>query len=231
MERDANLVVAAAGRGERLGASQPKAFVPLGGSPIVLHTLRRLAALDVFVRAIVVVPETHIAVFRELAAAEPWPFHVETVAGGSERQESVRRGLAALADDCEFVVVHDAVRPFVSPQLVVACLEAARSRGAAVAALPVRDTVKRAAGTVVTATVDRRGMWMVQTPQAFRLALLREAHRRAAETGHAATDDAAVVEWAGGLVEVVPGEPENVKITGPADLCYAERLLASASCS
>jgi 2-C-methyl-D-erythritol 4-phosphate cytidylyltransferase len=160
-----------------------------------------------------------------VTAETPWPLRVEPVVGGDERQESVARGLGLLDDDCEIVVVHDGVRPLVPSGVFSACVEGAQRWGAAVAAVPVRDTLKRGAGERVAATVDRRGLWMVQTPQAFRLSLLREAHARAAETGYRATDDAALVERAGAVVGIVRGTEENIKITEPGDLRYAELLL------
>jgi len=226
MDVTVSVVIAAAGRGERLGSAVPKAFVSLAGEPIVMHTMRCCAGACLFARAVVAVPETHVEQLRELVAAQaPWPLKVEAVIGGEERQESVRRSLMALGEECEIVVVHDAVRPFVSPDLFFACVKGARRCGAAVAAVPVRDTLKRTTGDVVISTVERQGLWMVQTPQAFRLPLLREAHSRAAETGYRATDDAALVERAGGVVQVVRGQLQNIKITEPADLHYAERLL------
>jgi 2-C-methyl-D-erythritol 4-phosphate cytidylyltransferase len=220
------VVIAAAGRGERLGLGVPKAFVALAGEPMVVRTLRLCASVGLFRRAVVAVPQTHVTRFRELLdAGAPWPFPVDPVIGGEDRQESVGRSLAVLGDDCEIVVIHDAVRPLVSAKLFLACVESARRCGAAVAAVPVRDTLKRAAGEHVSATVDRQGLWMVQTPQAFRLSLLREAHGRAVETGYRATDDAALVERAGGAVQLVRGEEANIKITEPGDLRYAELLL------
>lgn len=219
-------VVAAAGRGERLGASQPKAFVLLAGQPIVLHTLRRLAAVEVIGHVVVAVPESHLDAFRRLVATDgPWPVPVDAVVGGRDRQQSVLRCLEAVGNECEIVVVHDAVRPFVSAEVVRACVAAAAAAGAALAAEPLQDTLKRVTDHAVNATVDRRGLWRAQTPQAFRIALLREAHLRAAELGSVATDDAALVEWAGAVPRIVPGDPLNLKITTAADLRYAERLL------
>jgi 2-C-methyl-D-erythritol 4-phosphate cytidylyltransferase len=232
MDRTVGVVIAAAGRGERLGLGVPKAFVALAGEPMVMRTLGLCASAGFFGRAVVAVPQTHITRFRELlAAGGPWPFPVEPVIGGEDRQESVSRSLAVLGDDCEIVVIHDAVRPLASARLFLACVESARRCGAAVAAVPVRDTLKRAAGEHVTATVEREGLWMVQTPQAFRLQLLREAHGRAVETGYRATDDAALVERAGGAVQLVRGEEANIKITEPGDLCYAELVLRAGALS
>jgi 2-C-methyl-D-erythritol 4-phosphate cytidylyltransferase len=224
-----SLIIVAAGRGERLGASIPKAFVALAGEPMLARTLRQCVKDVDFARVVVAVPATHVGEFGHIVATTgPWPMHIDAVVGGPERQESVRMCLDALgADDEEIVVVHDGVRPFVSSDLLKACIAKARTDGAAAAALPVRDTLKRGDATgLIAATVDRRRLWMVQTPQAFRVALLRDAHDRAAQTGFLGTDDAALVEWAGAPVYLVPGRPENIKITEPADLRHAERLVA-----
>jgi len=223
-------VIVAAGRGERLGAGLPKAFVPVKGVELVVRTLRCCAAAGLFDRAIVAVPGGQVEPFRALVAAhEPWPFAVHAVVGGADRQASVRCGLDAIAAEDGVVVIHDAARPFASVGMFARCVDRARACGAAVAAVRVPDTLKRAAGTRIVGTVDRQALWMVQTPQAFRLPLLREAHRRALETGYRGTDDAGLVVWAGGRVDLVPGESGNLKITEPADLRYAEQLLEGES--
>ncbi len=223
------LLVPAAGRGERLGAGTPKAFVELRGEPIVLRTLKRLVEFRGFVLGITLVPPLHVDTFRTLAGAFAWPFPVEGVAGGAERQSSVWRGLEALGDAVDIVVVHDAVRPLVSVAMVEACVETAREHGAALTAVPVHDTLKRVADGRVVSTVDRRGLWVAQTPQAFRVPLLRQAHRRAVEVGYQATDDGALVEWAGTPPRIVLGDPLNLKITTPADLRLAGHLLGLAA--
>jgi 2-C-methyl-D-erythritol 4-phosphate cytidylyltransferase len=148
------------------------------------------------------------------------------VAGGAERQESVARGLAAVPPTAPWVLIHDGVRPCITPALVRRVIEAAQTHGAAIAALPVTETLKRGAGGRVKETVPRDGLWAVQTPQGFRTELLREAHRRATGDGVAGTDDAALVERLGVPVHLVPGLPGNVKITRPDDLPLARRLLA-----
>ena len=221
------LLIPAAGRGERLGGDTPKAFVALGGEPIVIRTLMRLAEFRGFVRGLALLPASHVDTFRALVEAHTLPFPVAGIPGGAERQDSVRRGLDALDDAVDIVVVHDAVRPFASVAMVAACVAAARERGAALTAVPVHDTIKRIADDTVVSTVERRGLWMVQTPQAFRLSLLRRAHQRAAEVGFAATDDGALVEWAGTAPAIVPGDPLNLKITTAADLRLAESLLSA----
>jgi 2-C-methyl-D-erythritol 4-phosphate cytidylyltransferase len=224
---DVALVIAAGGRGQRLGAALPKAFVALAGTPIIIRTLQACAQVGVFRGATVAVPRAHVEMFDDLVAAHaPWPFPVRGIAGGADRQESVAHCLDALGSDADIVVVHDAVRPFASSALFKSCVESARVHGSGIAALRVPDTLKRTHDDRVVATVDREHLWMAQTPQAFRLSLLRDAHRRAIETEYRGTDDAALVEWAGGQVVVVAGEPENMKITEASDLRHAERLVA-----
>jgi len=145
------------------------------------------------------------------------------VAGGATRQESVWQALQAVPGDVDVVLVHDAVRPFIDRRLIDAVVAAAVAHGAAICALPIVETVKRVRDAVVETTLDRSGLWAVQTPQAFRAALLREAHDKARREGVVATDDAMLVEWLGQPVRVVPGLAGNVKITTPEDLRRARR--------
>lgn len=202
-------IVVAAGGGSRFGA--PKQFARLGRATVLdrsLVTARRCAD------GVVVV----------LAADAKWsaPDGVLEAVGGATRSESVRAGLALVAEDAEIVLVHDAARPFASPLLYRAVIEAVRGGAdAAIPALVVADTIKRIEGNRVVATIDRSNLVVVQTPQAFRAAALREAHAANAE----GTDDAALVEAAGGTVVVVAGERRNFKITVPDDLEIAAALL------
>ncbi|MBI4728294.1 MAG: 2-C-methyl-D-erythritol 4-phosphate cytidylyltransferase [Acidobacteria bacterium] len=215
-------IVAAAGSGERLGCREPKAFHPVAGVPMlerVLDVVSRVA-LDGIV---VVVPagweeSARASVGRRFARAV-------VVAGGASRRESVRLGLGAVAEDAEAVVVHDASRPLVSPDLIERALAALAGASGAVCAVPVVDTLKRVEGDRIAGTVPREWLWRAQTPQAFRAAALREAHARAAAEGIEATDDSALVERCGEPVVVVQGEERNMKITTAADLALAEALL------
>jgi 2-C-methyl-D-erythritol 4-phosphate cytidylyltransferase len=202
-----------------------KQDIALVGRPVLAWTLRALAAVRGVQGLVVAVPREDVAAWRRRLRGHRKVRAV--VAGGAERQASVARALAAVPADVPWVVVHDGVRPCVTPGLVRRVLEGARAAGAAVAALPVAETLKRAAaGGWIAATVPRDGLWAVQTPQAFRAELLREAHRRAAAEGVVATDDAALVERLGVRVRLVAGLPGNVKITRPEDLPLARALLA-----
>lgn len=221
-------LIPAAGTGRRMGAGGNKQYLELGGRPILAHTLRRLAALDGIDVLHVIVPEEERNYCREQVIARFAPDKVGSViAGGAERQDSVRNGLAACgASGDDLVLIHDGVRPFFPADRVAALLAAAATDGAAVLAIPAQDTIKEVANGRVVRTLERSRLWQVQTPQAFRFAVIDSAHRRARAAGFAGTDDASLVEWCGGTVAVVAGSPYNFKITTPADLALARALLA-----
>jgi 2-C-methyl-D-erythritol 4-phosphate cytidylyltransferase len=211
-------LIVAAGRGERLGGTHPKAFVELAGQPLVqwsIDVLRSVAGIETIVLA--------------LPAGAPAPAGVTAVKGGAVRSESVRRALAA-APAGDPVLVHDAARPLLSAELaesVIAALQRDASADAAIAAAPVTDTVKRVdGGGAVSETLDRGELWAVQTPQVFRRAALERALDVAPEILAGATDDASLLERAGGRVIVVRASPENLKVTTPLDLEIAELLMA-----
>lgn len=221
----------AAGRGERLGAAGPKALVPLAGRPMLEWSLLALRASPQIERVVVALPDG-----VALPAADETPPRagahappVLSVAGGAERSQSVRNALAA-APGAEVVLVHDAARPLLTPELVAACLAALDADGgwdAAIAAAPVTDTIKRVAdGVGVAETLRRSELWAVQTPQVFRAAALARALARPDGELAAATDDAMLVERDGGRVRVVAAPAENIKVTSAADLALAELLLA-----
>lgn len=201
-----------------------KQDIALAGRSVLAWTVRALGMAPPVTGVVVAVPPEDVRRWRRRLRGYAKVRAV--VAGGADRQASVAHALAAVPADVPWVLVHDGVRPCVTPALVRRVLDAARTDGAAVAALPVAETLKRAAGAWVAATVPRDGLWAVQTPQAFRADLLREAHRRAAVEGASATDDAALVERLGVPVRLVAGLPGNVKITQPEDLPLARALLA-----
>jgi 2-C-methyl-D-erythritol 4-phosphate cytidylyltransferase len=223
--RSAALVVAA-GSGERLGAGRPKAFVVVAGRPLVAWSLGALAAAGV-PRAVVAVPPGHGAAAEEAlaAAASGFALGLAFVEGGATRSESVRSALAA-AGDVDAVVVHDAARPLAQPELFKRTLAALADADAAIAAARVADTVKEAdPDGFVTRTHDRSRLWAIQTPQAFRAEALRRALDVPADVLAAATDDAWLVERAGGSVRVIESSAANFKVTTPHDLAVAESLL------
>jgi 2-C-methyl-D-erythritol 4-phosphate cytidylyltransferase len=211
-------LIVAAGRGERLGATHPKALVALAGQALVqwsIDALRGVQGIETIVLA--------------LPAGAPAPEGVTAVEGGAVRSESVRRALAA-APAGDPVLVHDAARPLLSTELaeaVIGALQRDLSADAAIAAAPVTDTVKRVdGGGAVRETLDRGELWAVQTPQVFRRAALERALDVAPEILARATDDASLLERAGGRVIVVQASPENLKVTTPLDLEIAGMLLA-----
>jgi 2-C-methyl-D-erythritol 4-phosphate cytidylyltransferase len=214
-----------------MGGHVPKQFLTLGGVPLLVHSLRVLEASDAIAEVILAVPATD----REFCLREivtPYRFSKvkKIVVGGKQRQDSVRHGLDAIEDDPEFVLVHDAVRPFLTRDMIKRVLEGAAKYGAAVVAIPMQDTVKRV-GTdgLIEGTVDRAGLWLAQTPQAFRRSLFQEAHRKAVVDGVRGTDDTQLVERLGHRVAVVEGSGENIKITRPEDLIIGEAILAARS--
>jgi 2-C-methyl-D-erythritol 4-phosphate cytidylyltransferase len=210
-----------------MGGQVPKQFLSLGGQPILVQSLRILQASPVIHEIILAVPQAERQYCLDQIVA-PGEFGKVTrvVPGGSQRQDSVRHALAEVSEDTDIVLVHDAVRPFLTLDMIRDVVEAAVKHGAAIIALPMRDTVKYV-GTdgVIERTVDRRPLWVAQTPQAFRRAWLEEGHRRALLDGTQATDDSDLVEQIGKSVVVVEGSGENIKVTRPEDLVIGEAIL------
>jgi 2-C-methyl-D-erythritol 4-phosphate cytidylyltransferase len=222
-------LVPAAGRGLRIGGSVPKQFLAIGGQPLILQSLRVLQASSLVDEIILAVPQGEMDYcLKEIVAKHRLTKVTKVVPGGHERQDSVRHALEAVHDDVEMVVVHDAVRPFLTERMLEEVVKTARVKGAAIIALPMKDTVKQVrADHVIERTVDRQSLWLAQTPQAFRRDWLLAAHRKAYAEGVRATDDAYLIEWAGHSVSVVEGSGENIKVTRPEDMVIAEAILAS----
>lgn len=219
-------IVPAAGAGIRFGGAVKKQFIALNGLPILSHTLRALAASRALASIIVVVPPGEELRGREALELAGIDLETEVVPGGQARQDSVYIGLQRAKAETDLVLIHDGVRPFVSREVVLATVEAAKEWGAAIAAVPAIDTIKRVdTDGFVVETLQRGQLWSVQTPQVFRYALLMQAHRAIRERGIVATDDAALVERIGGMVKVVRGSYENLKITSEEDLPLAGLIL------
>jgi 2-C-methyl-D-erythritol 4-phosphate cytidylyltransferase len=219
-------IIPSAGRGLRMGLAVEKPYILIGDRPLLAHTLdafERCPEVDGYV--LVVEPERLDACRRQVVEAFGYTRVCGIVPGGETRQASVYRGLLALGPDVDLVVVHDAARPCVSPEIIRSSVRQGRRYGAAVVAVPVKDTVKVVRDGMVQATPDRSTLWLAQTPQTFTCLLLKAAHERALQEGHTGTDDAALVERLGHPVAVVPGDYENLKITTPEDLEAAERIL------
>jgi 2-C-methyl-D-erythritol 4-phosphate cytidylyltransferase len=218
---DIAVLVPAGGIGARLGSRTPKQFLALGRESILAATLRHFRRHPRVGAVVVAAPAAHVERTRRLLRGPGAALMV--VAGGPTRQESVWLALQAAPAAADLILVHDAVRPFLTRALIDALVAAAERDGAAICALPISETVKRVRDGLVDGTVDREGLWAVQTPQAFRAAVLREAHDKARRDGFVGTDEAMLVERLGHPVRVVPGLPENVKITTPDDLRRARR--------
>jgi 2-C-methyl-D-erythritol 4-phosphate cytidylyltransferase len=215
----------AAGTGERLGAGLPKAVIDLGGRPLVQWSLEALARAGT-VRGVVLVGDPR-ALAPALDGLSPGARTniVAQVEGGATRQASCAAGLVAVPQEADVVLVHDAARPFAEPALFDQVSLVAHEHGAALAAEPLADTLKRVELGRVVETIERAGLWRAQTPQAARRALLFEAHARAARDGVLATDDVALVERLGHAVQVVPAPSTNRKITTAEDRAWAEAWL------
>ena len=225
-EMHVTAVVPAAGAGTRFGGAVPKQYLAICGLPILAWTLRALAASGRVDSVILVVPPGQETRCRT-EILEPCGLTVDRlIPGGADRQASVYAGLAVGPVATDVVLVHDGARPLVTPEIVRAAVQVAATEGAAVVAVPVTDTIKMvdADGRVVE-TPPRGRLWAAQTPQAFRAGWLREAHARALADGFRGTDDSSLVERIGHRVRLVPGSPENLKITTTADLVRAEQIL------
>ncbi|HWR38764.1 MAG TPA: 2-C-methyl-D-erythritol 4-phosphate cytidylyltransferase [Patescibacteria group bacterium] len=220
-------IIPAAGQGRRMGSGVNKAFLTLAGEPILLRTVRILAQCSNIGRLIVVAaPEETETVTGMLLSLNKLTLPWLVVAGGSERQYSVANALAMVTEEDKIVLVHDGARPLVDPKNVEEVIEAARQHGAAILAVPVKDTVKQVDEEgFVKATPERKELWNVQTPQAFTGEVLKRAHAAARRDDFLGTDEASLVERLNIKVKIVAGSDRNIKITTPADIAVAQRLL------
>ncbi len=223
-------IIVAAGKGTRMGPHVDKLFMILNGRPIVAHTWGRFDQAGCVDEIILVVRDGMQGPFTELAAKHGMKKPFRVVAGGKERQDSVWNGLEALSSGSELVAIQDAARPCTSQDLIAATFEAAREVGAAVAAQPLTDTIKESRdGKLIDRTLDRSRLWAVQTPQTFRVEVIRRALAAVRQKGLLVTDDTAACELIGQRVKLVISADPNPKITRPEDLAYVESLLRSAT--
>ncbi len=215
------VIIPAAGSGSRFGGDVPKQFLPLGGKPLVQRVVERFLFDAVVTRVIVPVADMLLSAVKTSPGER-----VQFVAGGATRLQSVTRGLEAAGDDVDLVAVHDAVRPFFSIDTFHATLDAARRHGAAFPGIPLPDTVHQIADDAIASTPDRSVLVAAQTPQCFRVAILRDIVARAAREDADATDEAGLAAKYGHRVQLVHGDSMNFKITRPEDLVMAERIYA-----
>lgn len=220
-------LIPAAGQGKRMGAVRSKPYLQLDGKPILSYTLLELEGCPLIDEVVLIVERGEIEHARASVVKEFKLQKVSTVlAGGLKRQDSVWEGLKAVKDDCDLVMVHDGVRPFISQEILARAVQGAIDCGASIVGVPAKDTVKLvSAQKEVLETPDRTGVFLVQTPQTFKRAIVLKAYRQAMRDGFYATDDAALVERLGLPIKVVEGSYENIKITTPEDLAMGEMVL------
>lgn len=220
-------IIPAGGAGKRMGAGTPKQYLSLAGIPILVHTLRVFQCSTLIDEILLVAPEADIPdVRRDLVQRYRISKVRFVLHGGRERQDSVRNALMHLRDEDEEIVIHDGVRPFVTLDLIERAVAGAKEFGAVTVGVPIRDTVKAvdADGGVVK-TVSRDGLWLTQTPQAFRREVILAAYARAEADRFYGTDDASLVERTGISVRMIPGDGDNIKVTMPEDLVRGELIL------
>ena len=210
-----------------MGASINKQFIPLSGRPILAHTLSLFEESEYVAEVVVVGSQEDLQAIHELVREQGLKKITSIILGGKERQESVFTGVKALSATIQRVAVHDGARPLLTLESLNRFFEEAEKFSAAIMAIPVKDTIKRVDrfGKVLE-TPSRETLRAVQTPQVFDRELLEKAHQKAAAAGYLATDDASLIEWLGYPVQTLDGSPENIKITTPEDLGFAESILA-----
>jgi 2-C-methyl-D-erythritol 4-phosphate cytidylyltransferase/2-C-methyl-D-erythritol 2,4-cyclodiphosphate synthase len=220
-------IIPAGGSGKRLGADVAKQYLFLNSMPVLVHTLNVFQKSGAIDDIILVVPKDDLASIRKQIIEKYALTKVSAiVAGGNERQDSVRNGLGAITKPCDVVIVHDGVRPFITGDIIAQVARAAAEEGAASIGVPAKDTIKETTGeNIVTTTLPRRNLWQTQTPQAFQYDLLCRAYEAATRDGYYGTDDASLVERMGAPVLMIAGSYENIKITTPEDLIMAEALM------
>jgi 2-C-methyl-D-erythritol 4-phosphate cytidylyltransferase len=219
-----HVVIPAAGQGKRMKAGKNKQFIQLRDIPVIVHTLRVFEQDSWCEEIILVVNKDEVDQFKKILAS----YHIQKVrslvVGGAERQHSVYNGLQALKDT-GIVLIHDGARPFVTTESIHRLVKVAHEEEAAVLGVRVKDTIKRVQDGYIVDTIERSSLWAIQTPQAFLVSLIKEAHEHAQKQSFLGTDDASLVEQMGKRITVVEGDYDNIKLTTPEDLWYAEAIL------
>ena len=207
-----------------------KQYLQVAGRPVLVHTLLKFDVCPLIDHICLVVPDDDLDFCRHrLLAGGPIKKALQFVAGGRHRQQSVYNGLKSLGLKKGLVAIHDGVRPLVDPLLITACIRAAETSGACAPGIPAYDTIKRVSGEgTIAGTLERKGLWLIQTPQVFRYALISEAHERALRDGYVGTEDATLVERLGLPVTLISGSKSNIKVTTAEDLAMAAALLRAA---
>jgi 2-C-methyl-D-erythritol 4-phosphate cytidylyltransferase len=215
-------IIVAGGNGSRMGTELPKQFLPVGGVPVLMHTIRNFYDFDPLLQLILVLPESEMSVWNDLCHQYQFTIPHQVIAGGDTRFQSVKNGLS-LASDCNLIAVHDGVRPLVSHETLARCFKCAEEKGTAIPVLPANESL-REGSLRESVPVDRSSFYLVQTPQVFKSSIIQDAYNQFYTP--AFTDDASVVEHAGTSVQLVLGNRENIKITFPEDLMIAEMFLS-----
>ncbi|EUJ47297.1 2-C-methyl-D-erythritol 4-phosphate cytidylyltransferase [Paenilisteria rocourtiae] len=219
------LILLAAGQGKRMELGRNKMWLELSGNVLFLHTIRTFLEDDACCRIVVVVKEDELDYVRAMVDALHVQKEILIVMGGSERQYSVAKGLAECGQLADVVLVHDGARPFVDQSMINRLLSGVAAHGATICGMPVKDTMKRVRDGMIEETIDRSVLWQVQTPQAFRTEILKQAHEIAAAAEFLGTDEASLVERLGMTVHMVEGSYNNIKVTTPEDIAFAEAIL------
>jgi 2-C-methyl-D-erythritol 4-phosphate cytidylyltransferase len=218
-------IIAAAGAGRRMKADRPKQLLTLDETPILIYTIRKFDVCRLIDRIIVAAPQESVEEIRKLIVGAGFSKPISVVQGGARRQDSVAVAMQHLAPDTTIVAVHDAVRPFVLVSEIEAVIDEAQKTGAALLAIPIVDTVKQIRKDLIDSTLTREHLVLAQTPQVFRIEVLREAFERAKRDDYYGTDESSLVERLGYPVAVIRGSERNIKITRPGDLALARFLL------
>jgi 2-C-methyl-D-erythritol 4-phosphate cytidylyltransferase len=220
------VVIPAAGKGKRMKAGRNKLLLELEGKPVIIHTLAVFEADPSCEGIVLSIHPDERSEFEQLLLT----YNIQKVyafaTGGQERQHSVYSGLKMLPPESDIVLVHDGARPFITRETIARLARSASDTGAAIAAVPVKDTIKQAEGGTVSQTVDRANLWSVQTPQAFQMAVLLPAQQKAEEEPFLGTDESSLVERTGYSVQIVESDYDNIKLTTPEDLYFARAIIA-----
>jgi 2-C-methyl-D-erythritol 4-phosphate cytidylyltransferase len=222
------VILPAAGQGKRMGAGKNKLLLEVNGIPVLIHTLRVFEQDQDCSKIIIAIHPQDEWVFKTLVTKYNVAKAIHFVPGGKERQDSIYNALKTVETD-GIVLVHDAARPFISKEHIYRLTKMAEETGAAILGVPVKDTIKKVQDGTVVETVERSSLWAVQTPQAFRMSLLTEAYQKAEKDHFLGTDDASLVERLGQPVMIVEGDYDNIKLTTPEDLYFAEAILKKRS--
>ena len=220
MKGTASLIIVAAGSGKRMKSKIPKPFISINGKPIIIHTLEKFRNIPCIKEIILVLQKNDIDwVIKKYGNVLAKLDVTKIVAGGKRRQDSVYNGLISSNINSDLIIIHDVVRPFVTKEIILSAINTAKKYGAAVPAIPAKDTIKLIGqNNIVKNTFNRQSLYQVQTPQVFKRAILLKAYRKSLKTGFPATDDSQLVEMAGFPVRIVKGSDANIKITTPADV-------------